>query len=238
MSSRNKQLVLIAFKLLMIKDLMPGSYSMLEEMLPNLGEAAPTPVNDEQLFRFPKDNGDIREGEDMNQPALNSDIITNDIIVPPLATQINSSKSQKTSDSWNLNPNSHQKTSKSALSPTTYAELYEAKTDCEYRSDYESGCISLEREKWSKESDLRMTQEEVKKELEYKKPEYAKEESDKDLVYAREEKEKDCELKLLLAEKEKEALKRKEGPDLLLAVVGSSHSLAEISEIAKILNVD
>ncbi|CAH7689234.1 hypothetical protein PPACK8108_LOCUS24261 [Phakopsora pachyrhizi] len=142
---------------------------------------------------------------------LNSDIITNDIIVPPLATPINSSKSQKTSNSWNLNPNSHQKTSKSALPPTTYAELYKAKTDCEL--DYESGHISWEREKWSKESELRMKQKEVKKELEYKKLEYAKEEKDNNLVYAREEKEKDCELKLLLAEKEKEALKRKEDRD-------------------------
>ncbi|KAI8449741.1 hypothetical protein BY996DRAFT_6445470 [Phakopsora pachyrhizi] len=179
-----------------------------KDMLPNLGEAAPTPVNDEQLFIFPKEDEDIREGEDINQPALNSDIITNDII----------------------------KTSKSALQPTTYAELYEAKTDRE--SDYESGRISWEREKWSKESDLRMKQEEVKKELEFKKLEYAKEEKDKDLLYAREEKEKDFELKLLLAEKEKEALKRKEGCDLLLAVVVSSCSLAEISKIAKILNVD
>ncbi|KAI8461504.1 hypothetical protein BY996DRAFT_6510741 [Phakopsora pachyrhizi] len=48
----------------------------------------------------------------------------------------------------------------------------------------------------------------------------------------------DCELKLLLEEKEKESLKRKEDRDLLLAVVGSSHSLAEISKIAKILKVD
>ncbi|KAI8454575.1 hypothetical protein BY996DRAFT_8478186 [Phakopsora pachyrhizi] len=205
-----------------------------EDMLPNLGEAAPTPVNEEQLFRFPKEDEDIREGEDQNQPALNYDIITNNIIVPPLATPINSSTSQKTSNSWNLNL--HQKTSKSALPPTTYAELYEAKTDCE--SDYESGCISWEWEKWSKESELRMKQEKVKKELEYKWLEYAKEENNKDLVYAREEKEKDCELKLLLAEKEREALKRKEDRKMLLAVVGSSFLLAEISEIAKILNID
>ncbi|CAH7688534.1 hypothetical protein PPACK8108_LOCUS23500 [Phakopsora pachyrhizi] len=94
-------------------------------------DAAPAPVNEEQLFRFPKEDEDIREGEVMNQPALNSNIITNDIIVPPLSTPINSSTSQKTSNSWNLNPNSHQKTSKSALTPTTYAELYEAKTVCE-----------------------------------------------------------------------------------------------------------
>ncbi|CAH7682244.1 hypothetical protein PPACK8108_LOCUS15039 [Phakopsora pachyrhizi] len=51
--------------------------------------------------------------------------------MPPLATPINPSTFQKTSNSWNLNPNSHQKTSKSALPPTTYAELYETKTDCE-----------------------------------------------------------------------------------------------------------
>ncbi|CAH7665908.1 hypothetical protein BY996DRAFT_6575452 [Phakopsora pachyrhizi] len=196
-----------------------------EDMLPNLGEAAPTPVNEEQLFRFPEEDEDIREGEDQNQPALNSDIITNDILVPPLATPINSSTSQKTSNSCNLNPNSHQKTAKSALPPTTYAELYEAKTDCE--SDYELGRISWEWEKWIKDSELRLKQEEVNKELEYKK-----------LDYAKEEKDKDCELKLLLAEKEKEAIKRKEGHDLLLAFVGSSPSLAEISEIKKILNID
>ncbi|KAI8445000.1 hypothetical protein BY996DRAFT_6607405, partial [Phakopsora pachyrhizi] len=76
-----------------------------------------TPVIDKQPFRFPKEDEDIMEGVDMNQPAMNSDIITNDIIVPPL---INSSTSQKTSNSWNLNPNSHQKTSKCALPPTTY----------------------------------------------------------------------------------------------------------------------
>ncbi|CAH7671823.1 hypothetical protein PPACK8108_LOCUS6651 [Phakopsora pachyrhizi] len=206
-----------------------------EDMLPNLREAAPTPVNEEQLFRFPKKDEDIREGEDQNQPALNSDIITNDILVPPLATPINSSTSCKTSNSWNLNPNSHQKTSKSALPPTTCAEHYEAKT--EHESDYESGRISREQEKWSKESELRMKQEEVKKEIEYKRLEYAKEEKYKDLIYAREEKEKDCELKLLLAEKEKEALKRNEDCGLLLAIVGSLRSLAEISEIAKILNI-
>ncbi|CAH7672903.1 hypothetical protein BY996DRAFT_6481846 [Phakopsora pachyrhizi] len=88
------------------------------------------------------------------------------------------------------------------------------------------------------ESELQMKQEEVKKELEYKRLEYAKEEKDKDMVYAREEKEKDCELKLLLVEKEREELKRKEDREMLLAVVGSSRSLAEISEIAKILNID
>ncbi|CAH7673507.1 hypothetical protein PPACK8108_LOCUS8371 [Phakopsora pachyrhizi] len=98
--------------------------------------------------------------------------------------------------------------------------------------------VDSAREKWSKESELRMKQEEVKKELEYKKLKYSKEEKDKDLVYAREEKENNCEFKLLLAEKEKEALKRKEDRDLLLAVVGSSRSLAEISKIAKILKVD
>ncbi|KAI8442826.1 hypothetical protein BY996DRAFT_6573393 [Phakopsora pachyrhizi] len=89
--------------------------------------AAPTPVNDKQLFRFPEEDEDIREGEDMNQPGLNSDII---------------------------------KTSKSALPPTTYAELY---------------FVDSAQEKLSKESELRMKQEEVKKELEYKKLEYAKE---------------------------------------------------------------
>ncbi|CAH7683466.1 hypothetical protein PPACK8108_LOCUS16998 [Phakopsora pachyrhizi] len=187
--------------------------------------AAPTPVNEEQLFRFPKEDEDIREGEDQNQPAFNSDIVTNDILVPPLATPINSSTSQKTSNSWNLNTNSHQKTSKSALPPTTYAEMYEEKTDRD--SGYESGCISWEWEKWIKDSELRLKQEEVNKELEYKKLEYAKEEKDKDR-----------ELKMLLAEKEKEAIKRKEGHDLLLAVVGSSRSLAEISKIKKILNID
>ncbi|KAI8445026.1 hypothetical protein BY996DRAFT_6492256 [Phakopsora pachyrhizi] len=38
MSSRNKQLAFIVFKLLMIKDLMPGSYSMLEEVNKKTGE--------------------------------------------------------------------------------------------------------------------------------------------------------------------------------------------------------
>ncbi|KAI8445601.1 hypothetical protein BY996DRAFT_6611184 [Phakopsora pachyrhizi] len=102
-----------------------------EDMLPNLGESAQTPVIDKQPFRFPKEDEDIMEGVDMNQPAMNSDIITNDIIVPPLAAPINSSTSQKTSNSWNLNPNSHQKTSKCALPPTTYVELYEANPDCQ-----------------------------------------------------------------------------------------------------------
>ncbi|KAI8447125.1 hypothetical protein BY996DRAFT_6515058 [Phakopsora pachyrhizi] len=60
------------------------------------------------------------DGEDIDQPAMDSDIITNDIPVPPLATPINTSTSQKTSNSWNLNPNSHKKTSESALPPTTY----------------------------------------------------------------------------------------------------------------------
>ncbi|CAH7669241.1 hypothetical protein PPACK8108_LOCUS3827 [Phakopsora pachyrhizi] len=366
-----------------------------EDMLPNLGEAAPTPVNEEQLFRFLKEDEDTREGEDQNQPALNSDIITNDII---------------SSEDIQICP-----------SPTTYAELNEAKTDpnnqspmarsgltadeymikdalkaqaesaahrllelseddgnlfsglmerfltkdevyplvkndvlkqiapptidraSQVRKDYaiefknspslakklksetsltekeeeEEICsivkrfielnrdllpsnltnqermgqmeesaivvvvallgdfwrllepfkaidkadlsLSLSTRLWvwptvdrddiglrekeaekilDKESELRMKQEEVKKELEYKRLEYAKEEEDKDLIYAREEKEKDRKLKLLLAEKEKEALKRKEDHEMLLAVVGSSRSLAEISEIAKILNID
>ncbi|CAH7686509.1 hypothetical protein PPACK8108_LOCUS21164 [Phakopsora pachyrhizi] len=189
--------------------------------------AAPTPVNDEQLFRFTKEDADIREGEDMNQPALNSDIITNDIIVPPLATPIKSSTSRKTSNSWNLNPNSHQKSSKSALPLTTYAELYEEKTD---------RCISWEGEKWSFESELQLKQGEITKDLEYKKLEYAKEEKDKELVYGREEKEKEHIFKLFLAKKENEALKRKEDCDLLLADVGSLHSHSEISKIAAILN--
>ncbi|KAI8445579.1 hypothetical protein BY996DRAFT_6545039 [Phakopsora pachyrhizi] len=86
-----------------------------EDMLPNLGESAPTPRKS------------YKSGRDMNQPAMNSDIMTNDIPVTPLATPINSSTSQKTSNSWNLNPNSHQKTSKSALLSTTYTELMRQK---------------------------------------------------------------------------------------------------------------
>ncbi|KAI8449819.1 hypothetical protein BY996DRAFT_6580512 [Phakopsora pachyrhizi] len=78
-----------------------------EDMPPNLGEYAPTPIIDEQLFRFPKEDEDIRVEEDINQPAMNSDIVTNDIPVPPLAPPINTSTFQKTSNSWNLNPNSH-----------------------------------------------------------------------------------------------------------------------------------
>ncbi|CAH7683203.1 hypothetical protein PPACK8108_LOCUS16597 [Phakopsora pachyrhizi] len=93
-------------------------------------KAALTSVINEQLFRFPKEDEDIREGEDIN-PITNSDIINNYIPVPPLETPINTSSLQKTSNSWNMNPNSHQKTSKSALLPTTYAELCEAKAYCD-----------------------------------------------------------------------------------------------------------
>ncbi|KAI8446763.1 hypothetical protein BY996DRAFT_6475111 [Phakopsora pachyrhizi] len=143
-----------------------------EYTLTNLGEATLTPVIDEQLFRFPKEYKDIREGEDIS-PITNLDIITNEIPVPPLATPINTSTSQKTSNSWNLNPNSHQKTSKSPPPPTTYSELYEAKTDCE--SDYESGSISREWEKWSLEGELQMKQEETTKDLEYQKLHHSKE---------------------------------------------------------------
>ncbi|CAH7671019.1 hypothetical protein PPACK8108_LOCUS5769 [Phakopsora pachyrhizi] len=74
-----------------------------EDMPSNTGEATLTSLFDDQLFSFPKEDEDIKEGEDINQPATNSNIITNDI----------------------------PKTSKSAQPPTTYAELYEAKTDCE-----------------------------------------------------------------------------------------------------------
>ncbi|KAI8461231.1 hypothetical protein BY996DRAFT_6609157 [Phakopsora pachyrhizi] len=162
--------------------------------------------NPAQIFRFPKEDEDIREGEYINQPATNSDIITNDIPVPPLATPINTSTSQKTSNSWNLNHNNYQKTTKSAQPSTTYAELYEAKTD--HESHYESGRISWEQEKWSFERELQLKQVEITKEVEYEKLEYAKEEKDKELFYKREEKEKGCEFKLLLAEKEKEALKK------------------------------
>ncbi|CAH7672896.1 hypothetical protein PPACK8108_LOCUS7732 [Phakopsora pachyrhizi] len=101
--------------------------------LPNVnplgGEATPTLVIDEQLFRFTKEDEDIREVEDIN-PITNSDNITNEIPVPSLATPIDTSTYQKTSNSWNLNANSCQKKSKSALPPRTYAELNEAKTDC------------------------------------------------------------------------------------------------------------
>ncbi|CAH7689512.1 hypothetical protein PPACK8108_LOCUS24599 [Phakopsora pachyrhizi] len=103
-------------------------------------------------------------------------VITNDIPVPPLVTPINTSTSQNTSNSWNLNPNSHQKTSKSAQPPTTYGEHYEAKKFC--RSDYEYGRISWERE------------EETTKDFEYQKLSDAKEVEYWKLQHAKEEKEK------------------------------------------------
>ncbi|CAH7667923.1 hypothetical protein PPACK8108_LOCUS2365 [Phakopsora pachyrhizi] len=149
----------------------------------------------------------------MNQPALSSDIITNDIIVPPLSTPINSSTSQKTSNSWNLNPNSHQKTSKSALPPTTYAELYEAKTDW---------CISWEKEKWSFERELQLKQGEITKDLEYKKLEYAIEEKYKEMAYAREEKEKELEFKftrILNLRMEVDAVEKKHGDNLAIVFI-------------------
>ncbi|CAH7677445.1 hypothetical protein BY996DRAFT_6567967 [Phakopsora pachyrhizi] len=89
---------------------------------------------------------------------------------------INTSTSQKTSNSWNLNPKSHQKTSKSTLPPKTYAELYEAKTD--HESDYESGCITWEQEKWILEGELQLKKQETTKDLEYQKLKHAKELSD------------------------------------------------------------
>ncbi|CAH7666718.1 hypothetical protein PPACK8108_LOCUS1069 [Phakopsora pachyrhizi] len=141
-----------------------------EDMLPNLGDSAPTPVIDEKLFRFPKEDEDKREGEDINQPAMNSYIITNDIPLPPLSTEDIIITHQ----------------------PTTYAELYEAKTDCEFC--LQAGQImNLGGFPGSGRNG-----EETKKEVEYKKLEYAEEEKDKELVYTREEKEKEHELKLVL----------------------------------------
>ncbi|CAH7674819.1 hypothetical protein PPACK8108_LOCUS9748 [Phakopsora pachyrhizi] len=125
-------------------------FGSLPNILSYLGEAAPT-VIDKQLFRFPEEDDDIIEGEDI-VPITNPDKITNDI---------------PTSNTWNLNPKIHQETSKSALPPTTYAELYVAKTDC--KLDYESVRISCEWEKWSLEGELQLKKEETTKDLEYQK---------------------------------------------------------------------
>ncbi|KAI8457375.1 hypothetical protein BY996DRAFT_6621450 [Phakopsora pachyrhizi] len=187
--------------------------------------AAPTPVIDEQLFRFPKEDKYIREGEDIN-PITNSDITTNDIPVPLLATPINISLSQKTSNSWNVNPNSHQKTPKSAPPPTTYAELYEAKTDWR---------ISWEREKWSLEGEFWLKQEETKKYLEYDKIQHAKEVEYQKLQHKKEEKKKYYDLQLLLVKKDREASTTKQENDFVLDVGGSSCSVSKTAKISQLL---
>ncbi|CAH7671480.1 hypothetical protein PPACK8108_LOCUS6257 [Phakopsora pachyrhizi] len=156
----------------------------------SLPNAALTPVIDEQLFRFTKDDEDIREGEDINV-ITNLDIITNGIPVPLLETPINTSTSKKTSNSWNLNPNN--------------------------RLDYESGRISWEQEKWSLEGELWLKQEEAIKYLEYQKIQHAKEVEYKKIQHAKGEKEKYWEFQLFLVEKEREALKIKHENNFLLA---------------------
>ncbi|CAH7688299.1 hypothetical protein PPACK8108_LOCUS23244 [Phakopsora pachyrhizi] len=61
---------------LMVNELKKKTKLGLHLTSKQMKEAAPTPVIDEQLFRFPKMDEDIREEEDIN-PITNSDINTN-----------------------------------------------------------------------------------------------------------------------------------------------------------------
>ncbi|KAI8458377.1 hypothetical protein BY996DRAFT_6541901 [Phakopsora pachyrhizi] len=59
--------------------------------------------------------------------------------------------------------------------------------------------------------------------------------TEKELLFAKYEKDKELEVRMLMADKDFEAIKFKEKNALLCAVVESSRSVEEITEISKIL---
>ncbi|CAH7670694.1 hypothetical protein PPACK8108_LOCUS5417 [Phakopsora pachyrhizi] len=62
-----------------------------------------------------------------------------------------------------------------------------------------------------------------------------KDKEEKEIQFAKDGKDKELEVKMLIADKDREAMKLKEDNAMLLAVVGSSRSIEEIAEISKII---
>ncbi|KAI8450072.1 hypothetical protein BY996DRAFT_6461692 [Phakopsora pachyrhizi] len=121
--------------------------------------------------------------------------------------------SDNASNSLNLNPESHKQGPKSTLA-SSYAELYKSKVT---KLNWEQQKWHLEKEQKDKEQHMELTIRE------------------KEIQFAKDGKDKELEVRILIANKDCEAMKLKEDNAMLLAVVGSSRSIEEITEISKIM---
>ncbi|KAI8453513.1 hypothetical protein BY996DRAFT_6527756 [Phakopsora pachyrhizi] len=166
----------------------------IDENLPNLGESSFDNAGYSQNNTF-EERGEVIENIQHHSDNNNHDL------------------SIKTSNSLNLNPESHKRGPKSTLA-SSYAELYKSKVT---KLNWEQEKWRLEKEQKDKGRHMELTI------------------SEKEIQFAKDKKDKELEVRMLIADKDHEAMKLKEDNAMLLAVVGSSRLIEEIMEISKIL---
>ncbi|CAH7689715.1 hypothetical protein PPACK8108_LOCUS24835 [Phakopsora pachyrhizi] len=183
---------------------------LIDENLPNLGES---PFDN---AGYSQDNTFEEREEGMENIQCHSDNNYQDLSItsnvssnlPPESTPTNNtSGKKKASNSLNLNSDSHKQGSKSTLA-SSYAELYKSKEQKKWH---------LEKEQKDKEQHMELTIRE------------------KEIQFAKDGKDNELEVRMLIAGKDCETMKLKEYNALILAAVGSSRSIEEITEISKIL---
>ncbi|KAI8444954.1 hypothetical protein BY996DRAFT_6495189 [Phakopsora pachyrhizi] len=188
----------------------------IDENLPNLGESPFDNASYSQNNSFEEREEGIEniphDSDNGNQElSITSNLSSN---MPQESTPTNNtSGKQKASNSLNLNPESHKRGPKSTLA-RSYAELYKSKVTK----------LNWEQQKWHLEKEQKDIEQHMKLAI-----------REKEIQFSKDGKDKGLEVKILIANKDCEAMKLKEDNAMLLAVVGSSRSIEEIAEISKIL---
>ncbi|KAI8450895.1 hypothetical protein BY996DRAFT_6416935 [Phakopsora pachyrhizi] len=196
----------------------------IDENLPNLGESPFDNAGYSQDNTFEEreeqiENIQCHSDNNYQDLSITSNLPSN---LPPESTPTNkTSGKQKASNSQNLNPKSHKQGPTSTLA-SSYAELYKSKV--EEKKEYKVTKLNWEQQKWHLEKEKKDKEQHMELTV-----------REKEIQFAKEGKEKELEVRMLIADKDCEAMKLKEDNALLLAVVGSSRSIEEITKISKIL---
>ncbi|KAI8459299.1 hypothetical protein BY996DRAFT_6410255 [Phakopsora pachyrhizi] len=206
----------------------------INDNLPNLGDSLFDNASYSQDNRFEKreDKGieNIQHHSDTNHHdlSLTCNLSSN---LPPDSTPTNNTLGkQKASNSLSLNPESHKQGPKSTLA-SSYAKLYESKVEgnmfhvCMILLDndsiyilrkkkYEVTKLNWEQQKWHLEKEQKDKQQHMELAI-----------REKELQFAKDGKDKELEIRILMADKDCEAMKLKENNSLLFAVVESLRSV-------------
>ncbi|KAI8457045.1 hypothetical protein BY996DRAFT_6446401 [Phakopsora pachyrhizi] len=190
----------------------------IDDSLPNLGESLADNAGYSRKKMFEEREEvieNIQHHSDANHHdlSLKSNLSSN---LPPESTPKNNTLGkQKASNILNLNPESHKQGPK-LTTASSYAELYDQKLKVT-KLNWEKQKWHLEKEQKDKEQHMELTIRE------------------RELEFAKDGKDKELKVRILMADKDCEAMEFKENNALICAVVGSSRSIEEITKISKLL---
>ncbi|CAH7688012.1 hypothetical protein PPACK8108_LOCUS22903 [Phakopsora pachyrhizi] len=197
----------------------PYKHFNILQNLPNLGESLVDNALNSQDIMF-EERGDWIENIWHHSDTKHHDLSLMRNLssnLPPESTPKNNTLGKrKALNSLKLNPESHKQGPKSTLA-SSYAELYEFNIE-----EYDIKKLDWEQQKWHLEKEQKDKEQHMELTIREKK-----------LQFTNDGKDKELEVRMLMADKDCEAMEIKENNALLCAVVGSSRSVQEICKIFK-----